>query len=174
MTYWNNNINFLSQGCTGAARWSTLPCRCWCRGCTRGARWTSRPSTAATCWAGWRTSCWRTPTPPSAGRSAPGSIDSASAPPATAAQVFFIFFFQKDLENYILISTCSTWTLNKKLVILPVLKKLEVFGGHLFSEDDYSNLAPPYWNITTETFSLGRTELYIYCKNDQLGVLECL
>ena len=40
-----------------------------------------------------------------------------------------------------------------------VLKKLEGFGGHLFSEEDHSNWAPPYWNITTETFSLDRAEL---------------
>jgi len=38
-------------------------------------------------------------------------------------------------------------------------KKLEVFGGHLLSEDDYSHWAPPYWNITKETFSLGGTEV---------------
>ena len=38
-------------------------------------------------------------------------------------------------------------------------KKLENFGGHLLSEDDNSFWAPPYWNITKETFSLGRTEL---------------
>ena len=39
------------------------------------------------------------------------------------------------------------------------VKKLEVFGGHLFSEDDHSNWTPPYWNITTETFSLDKAEL---------------
>ena len=38
-------------------------------------------------------------------------------------------------------------------------KKLENFGGHLLSKDDHSYWAPPYWNITKETFSLGRTEL---------------
>ena len=38
----------------------------------------------------------------------------------------------------------------------PVMKN---FGGHLLSEDDHSYWAPPYWNITKETFSLGRTEL---------------
>ena len=39
-------------------------------------------------------------------------------------------------------------------------KKLEVFGGHLLSdEDDHSHWAPPFWNITKEAFSLGRTEL---------------
>ena len=38
-------------------------------------------------------------------------------------------------------------------------KKLENFGGHLLSEDDPSYWAPPYWNITKKTFSLGRTEL---------------
>ena len=38
-------------------------------------------------------------------------------------------------------------------------KKLEVFGEHLFSEDDNSNWALPYQNITTETFSLDRAEL---------------
>ena len=27
-------------------------------------------------------------------------------------------------------------------------KKLEIFGGHLLSEDDHSHWAPPYWNIT--------------------------
>ena len=40
-----------------------------------------------------------------------------------------------------------------------LLKKLEIFGGHLFSEDDHSHWAPPYWNMMKETFSLGRTEL---------------
>ena len=30
---------------------------------------------------------------------------------------------------------------------LSVLKKLEVFGGNLLSEDDHSHWAPPYWNI---------------------------
>ena len=39
------------------------------------------------------------------------------------------------------------------------IKKLENFGGHLLSEDDHSYWAPPYWNRTKETFSLGRTEL---------------
>ena len=39
------------------------------------------------------------------------------------------------------------------------LKKLEVFGGHLLSEDDHSRWTSPYWNIMKETFSLGRTEL---------------
>ena len=40
-------------------------------------------------------------------------------------------------------------------------KKLENFGGHLQvqSEDGHSYWAPPYWNITKETFSLGITEL---------------
>ena len=38
-------------------------------------------------------------------------------------------------------------------------KKLEVFCGHLLSEDDHSNWAPPFWNIMKESFSLGRTEL---------------
>ena len=38
-------------------------------------------------------------------------------------------------------------------------KELEVFGGHLLSEDDHSHLAPPYWNIMKETFSSGRTEV---------------
>ena len=38
-------------------------------------------------------------------------------------------------------------------------KKLENFVGHLLSEDDHSYWAPPYWNTTKETFSLGRTEL---------------
>ena len=27
-------------------------------------------------------------------------------------------------------------------------KKLEIFGGHLLSEDDHSHWAPQYWNIT--------------------------
>ena len=36
-------------------------------------------------------------------------------------------------------------------------KKLENFGGHLLSEDDYSYWVPPYWNITKETFYFGRT-----------------
>ena len=39
--------------------------------------------------------------------------------------------------------------------------KLEVFGGHLLSEDDHSHWVPPYWNIMKKTVSLGRTELYI-------------
>ena len=38
-------------------------------------------------------------------------------------------------------------------------KKLENFGGHMFSEDDHSYWAPPYWNITKDTFLGGRTEL---------------
>ena len=38
-------------------------------------------------------------------------------------------------------------------------KKQEVFGGQLLSEDDHSHWAPPYWNITKETCSLGRTEV---------------
>ena len=38
-------------------------------------------------------------------------------------------------------------------------KKLDNFGGHLISEEDNSFWVPPYWNITKETFSLGRTEL---------------
>ena len=41
---------------------------------------------------------------------------------------------------------------------IAVTKKLEIFGGHLLSEDDHSHWAPPYWNITKETSSLGRTE----------------
>ena len=40
-----------------------------------------------------------------------------------------------------------------------IIKKLENFGGHLLSEDDNSYRAPPFWNITKETFSLDRTEL---------------
>ena len=48
-------------------------------------------------------------------------------------------------------------------------KKLEVFGEHLLSKDDHSHWAPPYWIITKETFSFGRTE-YNY-KNGQLRVL---
>ena len=40
-------------------------------------------------------------------------------------------------------------------------KKLEIFGGHLVSEDDHSHWAPPYWNIMKETSSLGRTEVEI-------------
>ena len=43
--------------------------------------------------------------------------------------------------------------------ILKPSKKLENFGGNLLSEDDHSKWAPPYWNITKETFPLGRTEL---------------
>ena len=27
-------------------------------------------------------------------------------------------------------------------------KKLEIFGGHLLSEDDHSHWAPQYWNKT--------------------------
>ena len=38
-------------------------------------------------------------------------------------------------------------------------KKLENFGVYLLSEDDHSYWAPPYWNITKETFFLGRAEL---------------
>ena len=41
-------------------------------------------------------------------------------------------------------------------------KKQEVFGGQLLSEDDHSHWAPPYWNVTKETCSLGRTEVWIY------------
>ena len=29
----------------------------------------------------------------------------------------------------------------------------EAAGGHLLSEDDLSHWAPPYWNVTKETFS---------------------
>ena len=43
--------------------------------------------------------------------------------------------------------------------ILKPSKKLENFGGNLLSEDDHSKWAPPYWNITKETFPLGRTEI---------------
>ena len=32
------------------------------------------------------------------------------------------------------------------------LKKLENFGGDMLSEDNHSYWAPPYWNITKETF----------------------
>ena len=38
-------------------------------------------------------------------------------------------------------------------------KKLEIFGGHLLSEDDHSHWVPPYWNIMKKAFSLGRTEV---------------
>ena len=38
-------------------------------------------------------------------------------------------------------------------------KKLEIFGGHLLSEDDHSHGAPPFWNIMKDTFSSGRTEV---------------
>ena len=31
-------------------------------------------------------------------------------------------------------------------------KKPENFGGNLLGEDDHSYWAPPYWNITKETF----------------------
>ena len=51
------------------------------------------------------------------------------------------------------------------------LKKLENFGGHLLSEDDHSYWAPPYWNITKETFSLGITNSKSNCKSYQLRVL---
>ena len=40
-----------------------------------------------------------------------------------------------------------------------LLKKLEIFDGHLFIENDHSHWAPPYWNIIKETSSLGRTEV---------------
>ena len=43
--------------------------------------------------------------------------------------------------------------------VMNIFVKLENFGGHLLSEDDHSFWAPPDWNITKETFSLGRTEL---------------
>ena len=38
-------------------------------------------------------------------------------------------------------------------------KEVGGFCGHLLSEDDHSHWAPPYWNVTKETFSLGRTEV---------------
>jgi len=52
----------------------------------------------------------------------------------------------------------------RRVVALPgnlsgVLYTKIIFGGHLFSEDDHSHWAPPYWNIMKETFSLGRTEV---------------
>ena len=47
----------------------------------------------------------------------------------------------------------------RHILAMKNLKKLENFGGHLLSEDDHSYWAPPYWNITKETFTLGRTEL---------------
>ena len=46
-----------------------------------------------------------------------------------------------------------------RLIELELQKKLEVFDGHLLSEDDHSYWAPPYWNIMKETISLGRTEV---------------
>ena len=51
-------------------------------------------------------------------------------------------------------------------------KKLEVFGGHLLSEDDHSHRSPPYWNLTKETFFLWvKLNSKSNCKNCQLRVL---
>ena len=44
--------------------------------------------------------------------------------------------------------------------LIKYTKKLEVFGGHLLSEDDHSHWAPPYWKVK-RNFSLGRTEVNI-------------
>ena len=46
-----------------------------------------------------------------------------------------------------------------KLNVKSNIKKLEIFGGHLFSEDDHLHWAPPYWNIMKEISPLGRTEV---------------
>ena len=47
----------------------------------------------------------------------------------------------------------------KRGIDLSLQKGAGGFGGHLLTEDDHSLWAPPYWNITTETFSLGRNEI---------------
>ena len=49
-------------------------------------------------------------------------------------------------------------------------KELEVFGGHLLSEDDHSHWAPPYWNIMKELLGV-ELNFKSNCKNCQLRVL---
>ena len=39
--------------------------------------------------------------------------------------------------------------------LIPILWRLK----QVLSEDDHSYWAPPYWNVTKETFSFGRTKL---------------
>jgi len=62
---------------------------------------------------------------------------------------------------YVLLHQCSMSNYNSVIgelkncpagVSARGVKKLENFGGHLVSEDDHSYWAPPYWNITKETF----------------------
>ena len=53
---------------------------------------------------------------------------------------------------------------------IKILKKLENFGGHLLSEDDHLYWAPPYWNITKETFLWEEMNHKYNCKNCQLRV----
>ena len=68
----------------------------------------------------------------------------------------FCLFYPKNDSSFSRFLDLSDGAL-KDLVSEP--KKLEVFGGHLLSEDDHSHWALPYWNVTKETFSLGRTEI---------------
>ena len=65
----------------------------------------------------------------------------------------------KDI-TFLNIITCSErLQFNHEPFLVSFSKKLEIFGGHLLSEDDHSHWAPPYWNIMKETLSLGRTEV---------------
>ena len=67
-------------------------------------------------------------------------------------------------NNFNILSESSQENKYSQVPSLIFSKKLENFIEHLLSEDDHSHWAPPYWNITKETFSLVRTELEILLK----------
>ena len=79
------------------------------------------------------------------------------------------------LKSAVNLSLISTEAVNLSLISteaanLLYLKKLEVFGGHLLSEDDHSHWALPYWNIMKETFLWVELNSKSNCKNCQLRV----
>ena len=78
------------------------------------------------------------------------------SPNTQKAKYVFLFTELNSIKNVIMLKKLRD---HFNTLVCYLVKKFENFGGHLLSEDDHSYWAPPYWNITKETFTLGRTEL---------------
>ena len=62
-------------------------------------------------------------------------------------------------QNYMIYTKIIPFLKKYYFWIKTIQRSWRFLVGHLLSEDDHSHWAPPYWNVTKETFSLGRTEL---------------